>query len=219
MDSRLPFFTFSCALGAALPLIAFGCGSRDNADSTPTPSEDGGMSIVDAAGDALSVERPDASCFVEIEQWPLLTATHIPFGDSPTYNSNPPSSGPHYPVWAAYTDYSVPVDRRYYVHNMEHGGVVFLYKCESADAGDCATFESGFRTVRDQMPTDPTCDPSVRVRAVITPDPLIDTPVAVSAWGYTYKAECIDLPTLTAFVNAHYGHGPEDLCADGTPNF
>lgn len=221
MRSRTPLFVFAGALGAALPILVFGCGSRDNdnGSTSPAPSEDGGTSVVDASADAIAVEHPDASCFVEIQQWPLLASPHVSFGDSPTYNSNPPSSGPHYPVWAAYTEYSAPVDRRYYVHNLEHGGVVFLYKCDDPDGGGCAALESGVKAARDQMATDPMCDPAVRVRAVITPDPLIDTPIAVSAWGYTYKAACVDLPTLSAFVNAHYAQGPENLCNDGQPNF
>jgi len=57
------------------------------------------------------------------------------------------------------------------------------------------------------------------VRTVITPDPLLDVPVAAAAWGYTYKADCVDLPSLIAFATEHYGNGPEVLCGNGTTSF
>jgi hypothetical protein len=54
---------------------------------------------------------------------------------------------------------------------------------------------------------------------VITPDPLIPTRVAAAAWGWIYLADCVDLPTLEQFANAHYGHGREDLCSPGATTF
>ncbi len=74
----------------------------------------------------------------------------------------------------------------------------------------------------DSLPDDPLCTSAgegVRVRTVITPDPLIDVPVAAAAWGWVYRAQCIDLPTLKAFAQQHYGQGPEVLCANGTTQF
>ena len=53
-----------------------------------------------------------------------MPAIHIPIGASVVYNSNPPSSGPHYPVWANFQEFAVPVDDRYLVHSMEHGAVL-----------------------------------------------------------------------------------------------
>ena len=38
---------------------------------------------------------------------------------------------------------------------------------------------------------------------------------AAAAWGATYTATCIDVPSLRAFANDHYGHGREVLCTDG----
>ena len=58
-------------------------------------------------------------------------------------------------------------------------------------------------------------DPTVTSRFVITPDPELDAPIALSAWRATYVATCIDLPSLTAFVDAHYGEAPENVCAQG----
>ncbi len=162
---------------------------------------------------------PDASCPVEIDQEPLLRADHVPIGSQITWNSNPPSSGAHYPIWAAYQAYTAPVPRGYYVHDLEHGAIVFAYQCPS---GSCPEIAAELQSVSDSLPDDPLCTgggEGVRVRTDITPYPLIDVPVAAAAWGWVYKAACFDAPTLKAFALAHYGQGPEDLCSDGTTSF
>ena len=71
-----------------------------------------------------------------------------------------------------------------------------------------------------KIPLDAECTKQLpEKRVVLTPDPLIDTPVAAAAWGWTYKAQCVDVPTLLQFAAAHYNQGPEDTCEDGTAEF
>jgi hypothetical protein len=161
--------------------------------------------------------HPDASCPVTIASYPLLAAMHVAIPSNIQWNSNPPSSGPHYPVWAAYGQSHAPVPRGYYVHDLEHGAIVLLYNC--GDAG-CADVVAALHAVSDAIPDDPLCigaRQGVRVRTVITSDPLIDAPVAAAAWGWTYVAECVDFATLEQFALEHYGHGPESTCGDGLP--
>lgn len=164
----------------------------------------------------------DASCPIVVEDHPLLDSPHVAIDTPVTYNSNPPTSGPHYPVWAAYQEYTKPVDRRYYVHDLEHGGVVLAYNCDAAgDAGAkvvCTQVIEGLRAAIAALPNDPLCNgEGVRVRAILTPDPLLDVPIAAAAWGQTYRAQCLDLPSLVDFVKTSYGFGPESLCANGQP--
>jgi hypothetical protein len=161
---------------------------------------------------------PDAHCPAVIDSPPLMPGVHVPIGTAIPWCSNPPSSGLHYPIWAAYQAYDTAVPRGYYVHDLEHGAVVFLYNC--GDAG-CPDVVAALHAAANAIPDDPICDvdAGVRVRAVITPDPLLDVPVAAAAWGWTYKAQCVDLATLTAFARQHYGQGPEVLCANGTTQF
>jgi hypothetical protein len=202
------------------------CGGQ--ADHPPPSDAFGG-------GDRLDAPYfPDASCAVKIESPPLLPGNHVDIGtDITTWDSNPPSSGDHYPIWAAFQEYTTPVPRGYYVHDLEHGAVVLLYNCsllgdagldpDGGDAGDAATpcdaLVAGLRQVVASMPTDPLCDPSIRVRYVLTPDPLIAYPVAAAAWGWTYNASCLDVPTLEAFAQDHYAQGPEDFCGNGQASF
>lgn len=161
----------------------------------------------------------DSGCVVTIASPPLLPALHVAIGSDIQWDSNPPSSGSHYPIWAAYQAYDTPVPRGYYVHDLEHGAIVFVYNC--GDAG-CPDVVAAFHAASDSLPDDPLCTTAgegVRVRTVITPDPLLDVTVAAAAWGWTYKAECIDLPSLKAFAAAHYGQGPEEFCTNGTTQF
>jgi hypothetical protein len=103
------------------------------------------------------------------------------------------------------------------VHDLEHGAIVLFHQCVTG--AECDAIVEGFRKTRDALPSDPLCDSSIRVRVVIVPDPLLDVPVAAAAWGWTYKASCLDLASLTDFAKAHYGQGTEDLCAPGQTSF
>ncbi len=211
MTTRTVGALLAGATASAMAFLAASCG-RTELDETLVGGSDDGA--------AADVWYPDASCFVEIEEPPLLSREHVPIGTVVQYDSNPPSSGPHYPIWAAYQAYTTPVPREYYVHDLEHGAIVLVYNCP--DAGGCPDVAAALQKVSDSLPDDPLCTSAgegVRVRTVITPDPLLDVPVAAAAWGWVYRAQCVDLPTLEAFAAAHYGQGPEDFCSNGQTSF
>jgi Protein of unknown function (DUF3105) len=155
----------------------------------------------------------DASaCGTVVEGFPILPSPHIPVCFPVTYPTNPPTSGPHYPIWAAFQTYTTPVQRGFWVHDMEHGAVVIAYNCPNGCAAEVASLQAFV----DTLPVDPGCTPPVLRRVVITPDPLLDVPFAAAAWGFALKSQCFDLPALGAFVAAHYAMGPEDFCFNGT---
>lgn len=54
---------------------------------------------------------------------------HIPLGTEQKYNSNPPTSGPHYEEWVKAGIYERPQDDRYLIHSLEHGYVILSYNC------------------------------------------------------------------------------------------
>jgi hypothetical protein len=199
---------FTCAFAAATVLLACSSTSDDGGTS--------GTSGTTAEGGAArpGPVHPMASCPVTIETPELLPVTHVPEGTVITYNSNPPSSGPHYPVWANFQEYMAPLDEGYLVHSLEHGAIALLYKCDPT-APACAPTIDALRKIRDSLPTDPACDATTRVRVVIAPFPRLDVPVAAVAWGTTYKADCVDVPTLTQFAKDNYARSPENLCAPG----
>jgi hypothetical protein len=51
------------------------------------------------------------------------------------------------------------------------------------------------------------------------PDPLIDVPIAAASWGWTYRAQCLDVPSLTQFAKERVAQGTEDTCAAGQTVF
>ncbi len=208
-------FVLLASVAAVVPFVACsstGDGSSDGADAMAASTAKVDRPRLDAA------IRPDAPCEVVIDTPPILAAQHVPINTPVQYSSNPPSSGPHYAVWAAYTEYTQPVDARYLVHDLEHGAIVLLYKC----AGDCPDTLRALRQVRDALPDDPLCTSrgeGVRVRVVVAPMPTLDVPIAAVAWSWTYKAQCVDVPSLQAFVKDHYGQGEEATCANGQSVF
>jgi len=62
----------------------------------------------------------------------------------PKYNSDPPSSGPHYQQPAPWNLYTEPVKQVILVHNLEHGGIVIQYGSGVSD-GDVKKLESFYQ--------------------------------------------------------------------------
>jgi hypothetical protein len=215
------FLSFTSA--AVVPAIALvpACASKHGTVDGPQMDASQITPLVFDAGHLEAPEHPDASCEVTIDTPPTLPGTHVPIGSHIDWSSNPPSSGPHYPIWAAYKEYKTPVDLGYLVHDLEHGAILFLYRCD--DPAGCPAVAAALVQAAAAIPDDPLCAAqtagAVRVRAVIAPDPLLDVPVAAASWGWTYKAACVDLPTLVDFARAHYGNSPEKICADGQQQF
>jgi hypothetical protein len=146
---------------------------------------------------------------------PLLPGVHVAVGtDITTWNSNPPSSGSHYPIWAHwFQTYTTAIPRGYYVHNLEHGGVILLYNCP----GGCTDVVTQLTAAMYAAPVDPSCVIPIQSRTFVTPDPLLPAgvQVAATAWGWTYTSACLDRPSLDAFIAAHIAMAPENFCSDG----
>ena len=49
------------------------------------------------------------------------------------YSSNPPSSGPHFPIWAKSGVYDRFISDGYLIHSLEHGYIVISYDCSKLD--------------------------------------------------------------------------------------
>ena len=146
---------------------------------------------------------------------PLVAGAHVPVCSAVSYASNPPTSGSHYPTWAKYQAFAAPVGRPFWVHNLEHGAIVITYHCPDGCAADVAALQ----VMLAKQPVDTSCGATVRNRFVVTPDPLLDVQFAASAWGFALRSNCFDLAALDDFILAHYGRGPEDVCADGIDVF
>jgi hypothetical protein len=141
-----------------------------------------------------------------------LSALHVAVCSPLDYPDNPPAGGNHYPVWAAFQSYSFAVPRGFWVHDLEHGAVVYSYNC----ADGCPDEVAAVQAMIDALPSDPLCDGDPVRRVVMTPDPLLDVRWGASAWGYTLRADCVDHDRFEQFYLNHFGSGPEKLCAQGS---
>lgn len=177
----------------------------------------------DAGGDRTSFDAfdgvgdgpifVDADCGAVYSRHDVYPGAHVPLDAGITWSTNPPSSGDHYDAWARWGIHREVVPRGYWVHNLEHGGVVVLYRCD----GECDSVRDALESFVRGLRPEPECMGTGVVRRILlTPDPLLDVPVAAAAWGWTYRAYCVDVPSLEAFVYRLTGQGPENVCADGS---
>lgn len=191
-----------------VPLTATACSSNGSTDGV------GGAGVTTTLHPSASPLPGETACtVVEVTNIPEPDFNHITPCTPITYATNPPSGGNHWPIWAAFKQYTTPVPREMYVHDLEHGAIVLTYRCPDGCPDVVAALGKVFGSQGDPLCLSQPGDPPARM--VLTPDPLLDTPIAASAWGATYTATCIDIPSLQAFANAHYGQGREQLCDDG----
>ncbi len=171
--------------------------------------------VLAACSSSPPPKPPPDPCNGSVTEVPTVASPHVDIGTVVDWTSNPPTSGPHYPVWAAYDQDYANLARGYWVHDLEHGAVVFAYRC---DAG-CPDVAAKLDAVVKALPTDSGCVDPVRQRAIVVADPMLpaDNSVDAVAWGVYYTAAngCVAPATLENFYYTHTGRGPEDTCADG----
>jgi hypothetical protein len=158
-------------------------------------------------------DLPGGACNVVPKSATGLTQLHHTACSPLDYPDNPPIGGDHYSVWAAFQSYSFAVPRGFWVHDLEHGAVVFSYNCPDG----CVDEVAAVQALIDALPSDPLCEGmGVPRRVVLTPDPLLDVRWGLSAWGHTLRADCVDAERFQQFYLNHFGLGPERLCNPGS---
>ena len=139
--------------------------------------------------------------------------THVDPSTSPTYNSYPPASGPHYsaqgiaPVnWQTIGTSSSPLVEGQYIHNLEHGGIAILYNCPTGT--DCTALKNSLENyVKNLAPIEPTYH---EVKVVLTPySKNMTKKVALLAWDYIEFLDVYDQAEITRFYENHVNQGPE----------
>lgn len=184
----------------------------DTADSAAPQDLTGPDAVADTdTADTNTAEVTTCPSSVVVETHPILPSPYVPVCSELDYPTDPPTSGPHYPVWATYKTYLEPVNPGFLVHSLKHGAIVITWRCPDG----CADDLTALRELINQRPRDPRCDSLLHHRIVVAPRPDQDRTLVASAWGHAFKADCFDLPALTAFIDAHYGQGLEDDCFEG----
>jgi hypothetical protein len=194
----------------AIAVVAAACSQLAGLDNV--------VPVTDAAADA----EPDAAIDAAI---PLCNgvelnpadegADHVPAPMPIVWAANPPTSGAHWPDWARWDQtYTEAIPRGYWIHNLEHGGVVLLYNCT-----DCQAQIDRLTAVRMGLPIDLLCTAPVQHRVIVTFDPLLPAGVsfAAVAWVHSYTAPCLNEKELRAFAVQHYNERQDgSACDPGT---
>lgn len=131
----------------------------------------------------------------QILDFPEQGREHIFPGQAhPAYNSNPPTSGWHFPQPADWGYYNGELPDERVVHNLEHGGIWISFK--SAD--DTEVTNKLVALAR-----------RYRTKVIITLRPKNDSRIAVAAWQHLMNLDQYDEPAIIDFINRFKNKGPE----------
>ncbi|WP_199339862.1 DUF3105 domain-containing protein [Nostoc sp. FACHB-892] len=135
-------------------------------------------------------------------RFPDLGQEHVEIGTSVIYNSNPPTSGPHYPYPAAWGIYKEPPADGFLVHNLEHGGVIISYNPKQIKDQELTQLRQQARSLSD-----------FNARVILTPRQNLDTAIALTAWNYLQELDRYNSTAVKVFYDTHIVRGPE--CQEG----
>lgn len=162
---------------------------------------------------------------------------HVPIGTEVKYNSNPPTSGPHYEEWTKPAVYDKPLDDRNLLHSLEHGYVIISYNCsfkksaylikeaiahESTDAineasaGAVASFSAQLSEDFNSQSCKDLVNKLKKIydnigphKLIVVVRPNLDAVIALTAWRYIDKLNSFDQGRIEKFIDAHRDQGPE----------
>jgi hypothetical protein len=99
--------------------------------------------------------------------------------------------------------YDQPVRPEEYVHNLEHGGIVLLYRCDNP----CPDLVKALRELYTTFPH----ARNGKVKMVVSPDRKITSPIVILAWTWIDELPRMDRDRLLRFYREHVDRGPEDV--------
>lgn len=114
----------------------------------------------------------------------------------------PPTFGNHYPIWRPPGVYDAPVPEGYFIHDLEHGGIVVLYNCPSG----CADAINQLRGMLTSLPRSKDFN---EVKLVVSPNTKIEHQFVLLAWDYEKDMDSFDADTVRSFYLEHLDKGPE----------
>lgn len=159
----------------------------------------GALVLAIVIGLAFLVQSNTAAAGTPGQRIPIQGQEHIAVGATHVaYNSDPPTSGPHYaePAPAGFYDAAQPDEEL--VHNLEHGHVWIAYDCTKLT--DCEGTKQKLRSLVQSYN---------QWKIVVTPRQNKDAAIAVAAWGWLMKLENYDETSIRRFVDAWRNRGPE----------
>ena len=127
---------------------------------------------------------------------PNMGETHIEVGGAfPEYNSNPPTSGPHYSQTARSGFREAAIDDRYIIHNLEHGDIWIAYHPRVSDE------------IKEQL------NQFGAAKVIITPREANDAYIALAACGrldaFNLENNILPVRRVDDFIKRYSSKGPE----------
>lgn len=166
-----------------------------------------------------------------------LGREHVPLGTQVEYNSNPPTSGPHYEEWVKGGILENVRDDRNLVHSLEHGYIIMSYNCSftptswfsipqayaqrtmSALPDASSSADSTPSALPEQFSTDDckslvsnltsVYDKKGKWKLIVIPRPNLDSKLALTAWNRIEKLNQFDEGKINLFIDALRDQGPE----------
>ncbi len=130
------------------------------------------------------------------QTYAIASRTHIPEGSNthPPYNSNPPSSGDHWPTPATCKVYTEEIPDEAALHSLEHGAVWISYK----DKNDKDTIKrlTGLAAGGGG-------------KILLIPRSKDDSKIAVGSWGRVMKLEKYDEQKIKDYIRYYRNASPE----------
>ncbi|MBI2874264.1 MAG: DUF3105 domain-containing protein [Firmicutes bacterium] len=132
------------------------------------------------------------------ESFPDEGSEHIDIPQKVTYQTDPPTSGPHYSGVVRpgfHTETALP---ELLVHNLEHGNIVIYYDPEGASEETLKSLREladRYRGTFDGVVVVPHTDPQ--------------NPIILTAWRHMLRLPAWDPKQVDAFIDAYRGRGPE----------
>jgi hypothetical protein len=153
-------------------------------------------------GGPVGVSAAEAGCN-EIQEHEPEGRQHVQEGVQVPYQTDPPTSGPHYAEWADPGFYEQPIPAEMLVHNLEHGQLVIWYDPDApSDAiDDIREFADGNQPAM-----------------LAAPWPTIENPFSftITGWAASQSCEQFSEEALAEFRQRYQGRGPEPV---GIPTF
>jgi hypothetical protein len=126
----------------------------------------------------------------------MANREHIAANTAASYNSDPPTNGPHVdelPQWQVYT---TPITNELAVHGLEDGAVIINYKSsldkESVDK--LASIATSYIQIGGG-----------RGRVVMTPHDSMTDPIALTTWTRIDRLATVDEARIRRFIDAYVG--------------
>lgn len=162
------------------------------------PELDASAPDADARDSAGPETQRDASgpictqCGACEQSMPVTNADHRP--EPVVYTDLPPAGGLHAACWTSWGVHTQEVPAGRWVHNQEHGAVVFLYNCPEGCADEVSALEA---LVPD------------RPLAIVVPYSAMAARFAVASWGHRIVSECLDIAAFVDFYARYANMGRE----------